>query len=155
MSDERGKPAALAYTATVLLAGAVAHADERWMRRYAQRSYEFSLLAAANQESSVLPEQGWYDMRHVLRVEPVTAHGELGLTFQAVGYAALVSVAGRGGRVRTSDGAVDRPLKFDGDGLASVTLEDSVATRRALSRFHVILDDADAATVPGAPCQAP
>jgi hypothetical protein len=155
MSHERRKPEALAYTAAVLLAGAVARADVKRMRRCAQRWYEFSLLAAANHETPVLPDRSWYDLRHLLMVDPVAANGELGLTFQAVGYAALVSVAGRRGRVRTADGAIDRPLQFDGDGRASVTMEDGVATRRALVRFHLILDDLDGAMAPVDSCQAP
>ncbi len=139
------KPAATAYTVAVVLASALAAEDLRWLRGRAERSYEFRLLAAADRELPDPPAQGWYDLRHLLKIVMVSAAGELRLSVQAEGYAALLRVTNRAARLRSPDGAIDLRLGFDGTGHALAVLADTPMVRSALAHFHLTLDDPESA----------
>jgi hypothetical protein len=115
------------------------------MRRHAERCYEFCLMAAADQQVPALPGER-YDRHHLLKIDTASAGGELRLALQAEGYAALARMAGRPARMRSPDGAIDQRLRFDGDGHALVVLGDTEVIRRALARFHVIVDEPEPVT---------
>lgn len=134
-------PAALARTVSVLVAAALATEDLNWVRRYRERRYEFRLLAAADQEVAQLPREGWYDIRHLLKVASVSENGELRLVMQAEGFAALSRVANRGSRLRSRDGMVDLKIGFDSAGHALAVLADTPDVRRALTQFDLLLED--------------
>ncbi len=134
-------PAALARTVSVLVASALAEEDLSWVRRYRERRYEFRLLAAADQEVAQLPREGWYDIRHLLKVDSVSENGELRLVMQAEGFAALSRVANRGSRLRSKDGVVDLKFGFDSAGHALAVLADTPDVRRALAQFDLVLDE--------------
>ena len=84
-----------------------------------------------------LPERGWYDLRHLLKVTAASSNGELRLTVQAEGYAALVRVANRASRLHSRDGMIDLRLGFDGTGRALAVLEDTPEVRRALTEIFL------------------
>jgi hypothetical protein len=140
MSNERSKPQALAYTARVLLAAAAAQDDVQWMRRHGERCYEFCLMAAADQQVPALPGER-YDKHHLMKIDTMSASGELHLALQAEGYAALARMAHRQARLRSLDGAINQRLRFDGDGRALLVLDDTDVIHRALAQFHVIVDE--------------
>ncbi len=145
MSSNAIKPASVVYTVSVLLNGALAREDLRWLQRRADRRYEFRLLAAADREVPELPERGWYDLRHLLKVTVASSNAELRLTVQAEGYAALVRVANRASRLHSRDGTIDLRLGFDGAGRALAVLGDTPEVRRALAQIYLTTDETDAA----------
>lgn len=140
--------AALARTVTVLVAAALAEEDLNWVRGYRERRYEFRLLAAANREVPELPREGWYDIRHLLKVASVSENGELRVVLQAEGFAALSRVAHRGSRLRSRDGVIDLRIGFDSSGRALAVLADTLEVRRALAQFDLVLDEPDSAQDP-------
>jgi hypothetical protein len=144
-------PAALARTVSVLVAAALAEEDLNWVRRYRERRYEFRLLAAASQEVPELPRDGWYDVRHLLKVASTSENGELRLVMQAEGFAALSRVANRGSRLRSRDGVVDLKVGFDSAGRALAVLADTPDVRRALAQFDLVLEEPDSARDPVPP----
>ena len=141
MSTNAIKPAAVVHTVSVLLNAALAREDLRWLQRLADRQYEFRLLAAADREVPVLPERGWYDSRHLLKATFASSNGELRLTVQAEGYAALVRVANRASRLYSRDGTIDLRLGFDGAGRALAVLEDTPEVRRALTEIILATEE--------------
>jgi hypothetical protein len=144
-------PAALARTVSVLVAAALAAEDLNWVRRYRERRYEFRLLAAASQEVPELPRDGWYDIRHLLKVASVSENGELRLVMQAEGFAALSRVANRGSRLRSRDGVIDLKFGFDAAGRALAVLADTAEVRRALAQFDLVLEEQDSGADPVPP----
>lgn len=143
--------AALARTVSVLVASALAEEDLNWARRYRERRYEFRLLAAADREVPELPREGWYDFRHLLRVNLASENGELRLVVQAEGFAALSRVANRGLRLRSSDGVIDLKVGFDSTGRALAVLADTPGVRRALAQFDLLVDEPDSPQDPLSP----
>ena len=141
MSTNAIKPAAVVHTVSVLLNAALAREDLRWLQRLADRRYEFRLLAAADREVPELPERGWYDLRHLLKATVTSSNGELRLTMQAEGYAALVRVANRASRLHSRDGMIDLRLGFDGTGRALAVLEDTPEVRRALTEVFLTTEE--------------
>lgn len=141
MSSNVTKPAAVLHTVSVLLNGALAREDLRWLQGLADRRYEFRLLAAADREVPEPPEGGWYDLRHLLKATVASSNGELRLTVQAEGYAALVRVANRASRLHSPDGMIDLRLGFDGAGRALAVLQDTPEVRRALAQIFLTTED--------------
>jgi hypothetical protein len=131
----------VAYTVAVLMASASAREDIDWLRRFADRRYEFRLLAAADRPRPEPPAEGWYDLRQLLKMEVLVVAGELRLSVQAQGYAALQRVAGRAARLRSPDGAIDLRCGFDGAGRALAVLADSDAVRNTLGQLFLTLDE--------------
>ena len=145
------KPAATVYTVAVILASALAAEDLRWLRSRTERSYEFRLLAAADREVPDPPTQGWYDLRHLLKIAMVCAEGELRLSVQAEGYAALLRVSNRAARLRSPNGAIDLRLGFDSTGRALAVLADTPMVRSALAHFHLTVDDPESTATDSTP----
>jgi hypothetical protein len=145
VSHNVSKPASVVYTVSVLLNGALAREDLRWLQRLADRRYEFRLLAAADREVPELPERGWHDLRRLLKIAIAAGNGELRLTVQAEGYAALVRVANRASRLHSPDGVIDLRLGFDGAGRALAVLANTPEVRRALARISLTTEEIDAA----------
>lgn len=141
MSSKVIKAAAVVHTVSVLLNAALAREDLRWLQGLADRRYEFRLLAAADRQVPELPERGWHDLRHLLKVTVASSNGELRLTVQAEGYAALVRVANRASRLHSPDGMIDLRLGFDGAGRALAVLEDTPEVRRALTQIFLTTED--------------
>jgi hypothetical protein len=141
VSTSSRRPAAAAYTVAVLVAAAAATDDVEWLRRYADRCFEFRLLAAADRLEPEPPAQGWHDLRRLLRMEAVVAAGEVRLSVQAEGYAALQRVAGRAARLRSPDGVIDLRCGFDGAGRAIAVLADSEAVRKTLQHLFLTLEE--------------
>lgn len=123
------------------MASAAAREDVEWLRRFADRRYEFRLLAAADQPRPEPPAEGWHDLRRLLKMEALVVAGELRLSVQAQGYAALQRVAGRTARLRSPDGAIDLRCGFDAAGRALVVLADSDAVRNTLGQLFLTLDE--------------
>ena len=141
MSTDPRKPRAAAYTVAVLVAAASAREDMEWLRQHADRRYEFRLLAAAGRSAPEPPAGGWHDLRRLLKMEVVVAAGELRLSVQAEGYAALQRVATRAARLRSPDGLIDLRCGFDAAGRAVAVLENSEAIRKALEHLFLTLDE--------------
>jgi hypothetical protein len=139
-SDLR-KPRAAAYTVAVLLAAASAREDLEWVRRYADRRFEFRLLAAADRAHPQPPAGGWHDLRRLLKLDVAAAGGELRLSIQAEGYAALRRVAGRAARLQSPDGVIDLHCGFDAAGRALAVLADNDAVRNTLQHLFLTLDE--------------
>ena len=153
MSNEVN-PAALARTVSVLVASALAEEDVIWVRQYLERRYEFRLLAAADREVPELPREGWYDIRHLLKVASVSENGELRVDVQAEGFAALSRVANRASRLRSRDGVVDLRIGFDSAGHALAVLADTPEVRRALAQFYLLLEEPEQGSIPLGPVQS-
>lgn len=141
MSSIPRRPRAAAYTVAVLSASALAREDIEWLRHFADRRYEFRLLAAADQLQPEAPAGGWHDLRRLLKMEVVAAAGELRLSVQAEGYAALQRVAGRAAHLRSPDGVIDLRCGFDSAGRAFAVLADSEAVRRTLQHLLLTVDE--------------
>jgi len=139
MSNEVN-PASLARTVSVLVTSALAEEDVIWVRQYLERRYEFRLLAAASREVPELPREGWYDIRHLLKVTSASENGELRVEVQAEGFAALSRVANRVSHLRSKDGLVDLRIGFDSAGHALAVLADTPEVRRALVQFYLVLE---------------
>lgn len=141
MSPNR-KPSAMSRTVAVILASAAAKQDLQKLEQFAERRFEFRLLAAADSEHPVPPMQGWHDLQHLLKANATTVGDEIRLSLQAEGFAALLCVAGFGAHLTSPDGAIDIHFYFDRAGYALVVLAESPDVRQALQHFHVTLDAA-------------
>lgn len=150
MSHNTGSPEAMLRTVRVLLTAAIARKDARWMSDYVERCYELCLVAAAGQEVPALPGASWHDRRHLLKIDTRSDSGELRLTLQADGYAALVRTADRQATLRSQDGTIRQHLRFDREGHAVVVLEDTAQVRRALAHLHVVVEEPGPTTPEGA-----
>ena len=141
MNSPPRRPAAMAYTMAVLRAAFEAGEDIDWLRRYAGRQYEFRLLAAAGLPVPELPVRGWHDLGRSLRIQVVQAAHELRISIQAEGFAALQRVANRAARLESPDGTIDVHFHFDSAGSGLAVLADAPATRQALARCYLSLDE--------------
>lgn len=135
-SDKRD----LRFTTAVLLAGALANEQRRTHDRgTVAMTFTFTLLAAANAPLMRFPDEGWRDANHLLAARVDARDGELRLTLQAQGYAALNRVAGREARLTCPGGAIDQWFRFDACGYGLVVLRDQPEIHLALRHFQVLL----------------
>ncbi|UYO54596.1 hypothetical protein [Rhodopseudomonas palustris] len=128
------------YTVDVIVAAALARSDLQALQAEVELSLRFTLLAAADSEALRFPRDGWHDRQQLLKVAIDQAAGQLRLTFQALGYAAMVRIAGRLARIADDSGAVDVTFRFDSTGRGVVALADTPEIRHALADFAIVLD---------------
>lgn len=141
MSRDSRRPAALSYTLAVLRASLEAGEHVAWLHRYGARQHEFRLLAAAGQPIPELPVKGWHDLARSMKIQVVPVAGELRITLQAEGFAALERIADRAARLESPDGAIDVRFRFDSAGGGIAVLADTPAVRQALAHCYLSLDD--------------
>jgi hypothetical protein len=144
MNETRDKPwRDFRFTVDVILAAALARADAVELqadRTSSLKSMRFSLLAASTGEEPILPAEEWRDTKQFVSASIAEKAGDLRITFQAIGYAAMTRVASRAARMVSSDGEIEVAFRFDGEGRGIAVLADKPGIRRALADFSIVLD---------------
>jgi hypothetical protein len=131
------------FTVDVILAAARARADAAEMQAAqpsAPQPFRFNLLAASTGEELLLPTGEWRDTRQWVSASVVETAGDMRVTFQAIGYAAMTGVANRTARMVSHDGEIEVAFRFDGEGRGIAVLADKPGIRRALTDFSIVLD---------------
>jgi hypothetical protein len=131
------------FTVDVIMASARARADAEEMqasRMSAPNPLRFNLLAASTSEDPVLPAGEWRDTQQLVSASVTGTAGDLRITFQAIGYAAMTRLANRAARMVSHDGEIEVAFRFDGGGRGIAVLADRTGIRRALADFSIVLD---------------
>ena len=128
------------FTIDVILATALARDDLAQAREGQASTFKFTLLAAADSEVPAFPASGWRDTRQFLSTALVEKAGELRMSFQAVGYAAMTRVAGKAARMVSADGEIEVAFRFDNQARGIAVLADTAAVRHALTDFLIVLE---------------
>jgi hypothetical protein len=131
------------FTVDVVLSAALAREDLTEVQASgvtSTASLRFNLLAAAAAEEPALPTDEWRDTRQLVSASLIQSAGELRVTFQALGFAALSRIAGRAARMVSSNGEIEIGFRFDSGGRGITVLDDSPSVRRALADFSIVLD---------------
>jgi hypothetical protein len=131
------------FTVDVIIAAALAREDIAAVRSrdaQATSTLRFNLLAAAASEDAVLPQGEWQDTRQLVSTAVREQDGELRITFQAQGFAALTRVTGRAARMVSANGEIEVAFRFDSGGRAIAVLADNADVRRALTDFMIVFD---------------
>lgn len=132
------------FTVDVIIAAALARADATEMQAGGASSstqpFRFNLLAASADEEPSLPAGEWRDTSQWVSASVTEKAGDLRITFQAIGYAAMTRVADRPARMVSHDGEIEVAFRFDGGGRGIAVLADKPGIRRALAEFSIVLD---------------
>jgi hypothetical protein len=131
------------FTVDVVLAAALAREDLAEFRAADTASFgalHFKLLAASTSEQPRLPAEPWSDVSQMVSASLEESAGDLRMTFQAIGYAAMTYVAGKGARIVSADGEIEVAFRFDAGGRGIAVLADNAAVRRALADFSIVLE---------------
>src|SRR5262249_46286240 len=130
------------FTVDVILSAALAREDlaEIQASETPSAALRFNLLAASATETPALPANEWRDTRQLVSASFSESEGELRVTFQALGYAAMTRFAGRAARMVSSDGEIEIAFRFDSGGRGIAVLSDSSGVRQALADFSIVLD---------------
>lgn len=130
------------FTVDVILAAALARGDAAEIQAggTSPPPFRFNLLAASTGEEPHLPAGEWRDSRQWVSASVTEKAGDLRITFQAIGYAAMTRVADRAARMVSHDGEIEVAFRFDGGGRGIAVLADKPGIRRALAEFSIVLD---------------
>lgn len=131
------------FTVDVVFAAALARddlSDVQLAQTPARGPLSFRLLAASTSEQPKLPTEPWRDTKQLVSATLLETAGELRVTFQAIGYAAMTRIAGRAARMVSSDGEIEIAFRFDTEGRGIAVLADNAGVRRALGDFSIVFD---------------
>jgi hypothetical protein len=128
------------FTVDVVLASALAREELAHVEASQHRVVHFKQLAAADSDVLRFPAAGARDTQQLMAAVLAESVGELRMSFQAIGYAAMMLFARRGARMVSADGRIEVAFRFDGQAHGIAVLADDTAVRRALIDFSVVLD---------------
>ncbi len=129
---------ALVLTASALAEHDLATAGGRARPRIA--TFAFDLLAAAGASDVKLPSELLSPGTDLAATFDFGRAGEIRVSLQLKGFAALKENAGRPARLMSANGAIDYAFRFGDRGAAICVLADTSAVRDGLKAFLVVVE---------------